>query len=85
MSINFKHAALVSQLTHLCGRALGEWELRDLLSLVVSAESDPLVVSDLMRAIHLNRKIEAIKAHRTLTNFGLKESKDAVEAAMSGT
>ena len=29
------------------------------------------------------RKIEAIKAYRTLTNTALKESKDAIEAFMS--
>jgi ribosomal protein L7/L12 len=36
---------------------------------------------DLMSAIANGRKIDAIKAYRLLTGYGLKESKDAVEAA----
>jgi ribosomal protein L7/L12 len=30
------------------------------------------------------RKIEAIRMHRSLTGYGLKESKDVIEAAMNG-
>lgn len=39
-------------------------------------------VHDLMNAMAQGRKIEAIKAHRTMTGFGLKESKDVVESVM---
>ena len=37
-------------------------------------------INDLMSAIHGRRKIDAIKAYRSLTGYGLKEAKDAVEA-----
>lgn len=33
----------------------------------------------LMEALATDRKIDAIKLHRQLTGYGLKESKDAVE------
>jgi ribosomal protein L7/L12 len=39
-------------------------------------------VHDLMHHMANGRKIEAIKAHRTMTGFGLKESKDAVDSVM---
>lgn len=42
-------------------------------------------LNDLMVAIANERKIEAIKAFRILTGHGLKESKDAVEAAFATT
>lgn len=38
-------------------------------------------IHNLMKAVAGNRKIEAIKAYRSLTGFGLVQSKDAVEAA----
>lgn len=36
-------------------------------------------LNELMRAIHNGEKIAAIKAYRTMTGFGLKEAKDAIE------
>ena len=39
-------------------------------------------VHDLMCAMATNRIIDAIKLHRQMTGYGLKESKDAVEAIM---
>jgi ribosomal protein L7/L12 len=36
----------------------------------------------LLEAMVTTRKIDAIKLYRTLTGYGLKESKDAVEAVM---
>jgi ribosomal protein L7/L12 len=44
----------------------------------LSAEQRNLVW-DLIRCVAENRKIEAIKIHRALTGFALKESKDALE------
>ncbi len=41
-------------------------------------------VNNLMSALAEGRIIDAIRAHRILTGYGLKESKDAVEAAMQG-
>ena len=36
--------------------------------------------SDVLNAIHANRKIDAIKLLRTQQNLGLKEAKDIVDA-----
>lgn len=44
--------------------------------------NDVLAMMDAMAA---GKKIEAIKRHRTLTGYGLKESKDAIEAVMDRT
>lgn len=48
--------------------------------LTLPPQVDPAVVNELLRAVRDGEKIPAIKAHRTLTGWGLKESKDAVEA-----
>ena len=45
----------------------------------VPGKADPAMINELMRAIHAGEKISAIKAYRSLTGYGLKESKDAVE------
>ncbi len=42
-------------------------------------------LKDLVRAARADRKIEAIKAVRSMTGQGLKESKDLVEAAWGPT
>lgn len=43
-------------------------------------KSDAAVVDAMLKAIADGRKIDSIKAYRTLTGLGLKESKDAIEA-----
>ena len=40
-------------------------------------------VERMLRALHENKKIEAIKYCRALTGLGLKEAKDLIEAATS--
>jgi ribosomal protein L7/L12 len=40
------------------------------------------MVADLVKAVSNNERISAIKAVREITGFGLKESKDLVEANM---
>lgn len=40
------------------------------------------MVADLVKAVSANERINAIKAVREITGFGLKESKDLVEANM---
>lgn len=45
----------------------------------VPGKADLATINELMRAIHGGEKIAAIKAYRSLTGFGFKESKDAVE------
>lgn len=51
----------------------------DVIPVEVPGKADPATVNELMRAIHAGEKIAAIKAYRTLTGYGLKEAKDAVE------
>lgn len=43
------------------------------------AAANPQVIEELMKAIHDGKKIEAIKAYRSLIPSGLKEAKDAIE------
>lgn len=45
----------------------------------VPGKADPATINELMRAIHAGEKIAAIKAYRSMTGYGLKEAKDAVE------
>ena len=45
----------------------------------VPGKADPATINELMRAIHAGEKIAAIKAYRSVTGYGLKEAKDAVE------
>nr|WP_293176156.1 ribosomal protein L7/L12 [Nannocystis sp.] len=47
------------------------------------AHAEPGLQPELDRLIRANMKINAIKHYRTLTNAGLKEAKDAVEARMA--
>lgn len=51
----------------------------DVTPVEVSGKADPALIDELMRAIHNGEKISAIKAYRSMTGFGLKEAKDAVE------
>lgn len=51
----------------------------------VTGKADPATINELMRAIHAGEKIAAIKAYRSMTGYGLKEAKDAVEAQWSNT
>jgi len=50
---------------------------------VVASEPQLQMQPELDRLILAGQQIAAIKHHRTLTNFGLKESKDFVEARMA--
>lgn len=65
-------------------RAEIETEVRRLQSEVagIGNRPSPQHVVDLIRAMADDRKIEAIKAFRTLTGYPLKESKDAIESVM---
>lgn len=45
----------------------------------IMGDSDHCNLIDLMSAMQKRNKIEAIRAYRTLTGFGLKESKNDVE------
>ena len=80
-------ARLLSHLTKLTGHEFDRYEIGQVLNLItestpVAQAPDANTVRDLLNFLASNRKIEAIKAHRTLTGDGLKESKDAVERIM---
>ncbi len=71
------------------GMTVGDWELNQIDELcdvgVLEQEVQTVypmndAINDLMRLMVAGtQKIEAIKVHRAITGFGLKESKDAVE------
>jgi ribosomal protein L7/L12 len=79
-----KFAQLASMLSVIAGRSFSAEDLREIDVLISNAgvgRSDPFVVNTLMQHVRSGAsKIEAIKAYRTLTGLGLRESKDAVEA-----
>lgn len=77
-------AQLTALIGSLSGKALDRGEIEHIEYLIRNGNGAALDdVHVLMRAMADGRKIEAIKAYRTLTGYGLKESNDAVEAAMS--
>lgn len=51
----------------------------DVTPVEVPGKANPADINALMSAIHQGNRIDAIKAYRSLTGFGLKEAKDAVE------
>ena len=86
-------ARLVSYISTRNSSPMDSFEISDLESMVQDCIVPPApapypynangsTVADLMTALVNGRKIDAIKAHRTLTGYGLKESKDAVEDVM---
>ena len=92
MAITVKNfATLVAYVQYMANRGslISEYEIEDLLKLVKAFEDTPAQVeptkvdlAPLFNAIYNNKKIEAIKEYRNLTNFGLKESKDEIERLM---
>lgn len=82
-----KFARLIGIITDITARTLSEDEIDaidhiidiDVTPIEVPGKADPADLDELMRAIHNGEKIAAIKAYRTMTGYGLKEAKDAVE------
>ena len=84
-------ARLISYLSHNAGIEFGEFDIENIDAMITFEEpaklSDILPapkasavdVDSLLAAFHDGNRIEAIKAYRALTGYGLKESKDAVE------
>lgn len=77
----FKEHAFISYLTKFCDKQLSEYDIDETFRHIngLIAAKAALDITDLLNAIKKGEKIEAIKAYRSLTNMGLKESKDAVE------
>ena len=82
-----KFAQLVSWISHNTGSVLANDEIVDLDNLidvdVPEVQNNYPAAADINTLIALmyqgTQKIEAIKLHRKLTGYGLKESKDEVE------
>lgn len=80
----FVFAELISYITTLKGGGshIGEYNCREIEALIsrCAFQKDAENVNNLLLQMQQGAsKIEAIKAYRSLTNQGLKESKDAVE------
>lgn len=54
--------------------------INELVTDVVAGRFTTELLTEMMVAMNAGRKIEAIKAHRLMTGWALKESKDWVEA-----
>ncbi len=86
-----KFSQLISAVTQLCGYKMLNQDVVNLLKLVEECYPEvapqphwtkPLVLQDIVRMFeHMKgqRKIEAIKELRNMTNAGLKEAKDTIE------
>lgn len=79
--IKFGH--LMAYLGHLSiGRTFTLNEVYDIHQTIVDGMQlgyDDRLMSDMLAAMKSGRKIDAIKAHRAMSGFGLKESKDFIE------
>ncbi len=70
----------IESLAHRCGQH--EAELEKARSVTREAYNPALTeqnVIELLRCMATGRKIEAIKLYRSITGYGLKEAKDAIE------
>ncbi len=90
MKINtIAFGCLISRISTISGNEMFHGTVQDIYDIVQQCIEEPPVplpvamacsqVDALLLAIQQNRKIEAIKAYRVMTNSGLKEAKDAVE------
>jgi hypothetical protein len=83
-----KFAKLISTISYFIGRGerLDRYTIKEIEELVQpgpllsdSPKCDVNMLHSLLESMQQNRKIDAIKAHRALTGYALKESKDIVE------
>jgi ribosomal protein L7/L12 len=78
-------AELVAWVQHRCQAELEPSDLDRLDRMVNTRGNGTITGNDvryMLEAMARGNKIEAIKKHREMTGYGLKESKDAIEAAM---
>ena len=86
-------ARLISKIAAMRGEELYSGSVKDFHDLVLESVISPPAsqqllnptigeLNKLMEAFSTGRFVEAIKAHRALTGWGLKESKEAVEVFM---
>ena len=88
MKLRLDRMKLAKLVAHCCGNGMsqGDWEIERIDEFCEFEVPEPVnkaSCADIDNLMALmaegNRKIEAIKAYRTLTGAGLKEGKDAVE------
>lgn len=77
-------ARLVNLLSHWGMRELDSHEMLELSNRTTPVKPfgeyiDNTLIDELLKALRDGKFIEAIKAHRALTGYGLKESKDFIE------
>lgn len=91
---NIKFAELIGYITASAERMLLIPEIKGIEDRIKDIVEQPSVatmttiqvrnlVEDMFRAYANGQKIEAVKAYRALTGYGLKESKDAVEGLIA--
>ncbi len=79
-------ATLVAWIAYRTGAVLDAEDVKKLGELIsVNEGCTPHAVKEMLTEMARPRKIEAIKLCRSITGLGLKESKDAIEAAMAQT
>lgn len=87
---NFAALTVFIQYRISSGNVLDQNDIDHLMYLVQNMQepvSTPAIGVDLVplfNALYEGKKIEAIKAHRMITGFGLKESKDEIERLING-
>ena len=84
-----KFARLIAYVQQICDEDLNDFNIQEMDNIIDSEVPMPEqqavyprnenVERLMMLMVEGTRKIEAIKEHRAITGFGLKESKDAVE------
>lgn len=77
---------LIDRIIELSGKlAVAEFRLSNARAEIDTMKTGPIVaprdVLEMLAAMRDGKKIEAIKYCRTLTGYGLKESKDLIESA----
>lgn len=88
MTTKSKFAKLISVITHLADRELSVNEIDGIDSIVADEtpfRADPGAVNELLSAMLLGKKIEAIKAYRALTGESLVNAKNVVEGYWPST
>ncbi len=87
--VQFAHLVSRLQLIASRGDGFGRDDIQliydTLEQFVPSSGASPEPLKELIRATKTDRKLEAIKAVRSMTGFGLKEAKDLVESAWGPT
>jgi ribosomal protein L7/L12 len=75
-------AQLIALICRMTGNLLDKaeiTEIEDAITRGMPKVANPDLIEDLLASMKAGKYIDAIKAHRALTGFGLKESKDVID------